>query len=113
ARPELPAAAKLACDRARAAGCERVDEATRARLHVRYARLLADGQAANHPRAGCAVDAGPGAHRPAGRAAMRGCWPTGRRPPPPAPVAPWTPPTALTGRQAPGPPGHPLRAGAA
>jgi transposase len=63
---ELLADAKLACDRARAAGCERVDEATRARLHVRYARLLADGQAATHPRAGCAVDAGHGAHRPPG-----------------------------------------------
>jgi transposase len=46
---ELLADAKLAADRARAAGCERVDEATRARLHVRYARLLADGQAANPP----------------------------------------------------------------
>jgi transposase len=41
--------AKLACDRARAAGCARVDDATRARLHTRYARLLADGHAANPP----------------------------------------------------------------
>jgi transposase len=46
---ELLADAKLACDRARASGCARVDEATRARLHVRYERLLADGHAANPP----------------------------------------------------------------
>jgi hypothetical protein len=36
-------------ERARAAGAERVDDATRARLWARYQRLLADGQAANLP----------------------------------------------------------------
>jgi transposase len=41
--------AKLAADRARAAGVGRVEGAARARLHTRYARLLADGQAANPP----------------------------------------------------------------
>jgi hypothetical protein len=44
---ELLVDAKLACDRARAAGFQRVDDDARARLHTRYARLLADGQAAN------------------------------------------------------------------
>jgi transposase len=43
---------KLVADRARAAGCGRVDDDTRARLHGRYRRLLADGQVANpSPRA--------------------------------------------------------------
>jgi transposase len=46
---ELLCDAKLACDRARAAGCARVDDATRARLPTRYERLLADGHAANPP----------------------------------------------------------------
>jgi transposase len=46
---ELLCDAKLAADRARAAGWVQVDEATRARLHARYARLLADGHAANPP----------------------------------------------------------------
>ena len=46
---ELLADAKLACDRARAAGWARVDEATRVRLHVRYERLLTDGHTANPP----------------------------------------------------------------
>jgi transposase len=46
---ELLVDAKLACDRARAAGVQRVDDQTRARLHTRYERLLADGQAANPP----------------------------------------------------------------
>jgi transposase len=46
---ELLCDAKLACDRARAAGCARVDDATRARLHTRYERLLTDGHAANPP----------------------------------------------------------------
>jgi transposase len=46
---ELLVDVKLACDRARAAGFQRVDDQARARLHTRYARLLADGQAANPP----------------------------------------------------------------
>jgi transposase/uncharacterized coiled-coil protein SlyX len=46
---ELLVDAKLVADRARAAGAERVDDATRARLWARYQRLLADGQAANLP----------------------------------------------------------------
>jgi len=46
---ELLVDAKLACDRARAAGVQRVDDQARARLHTRYERLLADGQAANPP----------------------------------------------------------------
>jgi transposase len=46
---ELLCDAKLAADRARAAGWARVDEQARARLHARYERLLADGYAANPP----------------------------------------------------------------
>jgi transposase len=46
---ELLSDAKLACDRARQAGCEQVDDQMRARLKARYQRLLADGQAANPP----------------------------------------------------------------
>jgi transposase len=46
---ELLADAKTAADRARAAGAERIDDELRARLHVRYQRLLADGHAANPP----------------------------------------------------------------
>jgi transposase len=46
---ELLCDAKLAADRARAAGRARVDEQARARLKARYARLLADGHAANPP----------------------------------------------------------------
>jgi transposase len=46
---ELLCDAKLAADRARAAGWARVDEQARARLKARYARLLADGHAANPP----------------------------------------------------------------
>jgi len=46
---ELLVDAKLAADRARVAGVGRVEGAARARLHTRYARLLADGQAANPP----------------------------------------------------------------
>ena len=46
---ELLVDVKLACDRARAAGFQRVDDDARARLHTRYERLLADGQAANPP----------------------------------------------------------------
>jgi transposase len=46
---ELLADAKTAADRARAAGAEQVDQRLRERLHARYQRLLADGQAANPP----------------------------------------------------------------
>jgi transposase len=46
---ELLVDVKLVADRARAAGCGRVDDDARARLHARYQRLLADGQAANPP----------------------------------------------------------------
>jgi len=46
---ELLCDAKLAADRARAAGWVQVDEQARARLHARYERLLADGHAANPP----------------------------------------------------------------
>jgi transposase len=63
--------AKLVADRARAAGACRVDDTVRARLHARYQRLLADGQAANPPpptigrRQGCAR------RSPAGRLLLR------------------------------------------
>jgi transposase len=46
---ELLVDAKLAADRARAGGAERIDADVRARLHARYQRLLADGRAANPP----------------------------------------------------------------
>jgi transposase len=46
---ELLVDAKLAADRARAGGAERIDAALRARLQVRYQRLLADGRSANPP----------------------------------------------------------------
>jgi transposase len=46
---ELLVDVKLAGDRARAAGVQRVDDTARARLHARYERLLVDGQAANPP----------------------------------------------------------------
>ena len=46
---ELLVDAKLVADRARAAGVQRVEDAARAKLHARYQRLLADGQAANPP----------------------------------------------------------------
>jgi transposase len=46
---ELLVDAKLACDRARAAGAGRVEDAVLGRLRARYRRLLADGQAANPP----------------------------------------------------------------
>jgi transposase len=59
---ELLVDAKLAADRARVAGVGRVEGAARARLHTRYARLLADGQAANPP------PPASGRHRRRGRA---------------------------------------------
>jgi transposase len=46
---ELLIDVKLVADRARAAGCARVDGDARARLQRRYQRLIADGQAANPP----------------------------------------------------------------
>jgi transposase len=48
---ELLVDVKLAGDRARTAGLWQVDDDLRARLRVRYQRLLADGQAANPPPA--------------------------------------------------------------
>jgi transposase len=48
---ELLVDVKLAGDRARAAGLQRVDDEVRARLRVRYQRLVSDGQAANPPPA--------------------------------------------------------------
>ena len=46
---ELLVDAKLAADRARASHAEHIDADVRARLHIRYQRLLADGRAANPP----------------------------------------------------------------
>jgi hypothetical protein len=46
---ELLVDVKLVADRARAAGCARVDHDARVRLQGRYRRLLADGQAADPP----------------------------------------------------------------
>jgi transposase len=46
---ELLVDAKLVADRARTAGTGRVDDQARARLHARYQRLIADGQAVNPP----------------------------------------------------------------
>src|SRR5215211_1998886 len=67
---ELLVDAKLACDRARADGVQRVDDQARARLHARYERLLADGQAANPPhRPAAGGERALAAHPPAG------CWP--------------------------------------
>jgi transposase len=70
---ELLVDAKLVADRARAAGLQRVDDQARARLHARYERLLADGQAANPPPrpAVDAEDAPPLARRQA--AGPAGC----------------------------------------
>ena len=65
---ELLVDTKLACDRAGAAGADRVDEQARARLHGRYQRLLAHGLAANLP---------PTGHRRGRvrRSPLPGCWP--------------------------------------
>jgi transposase len=85
---ELLVDVKLAGDRARAAGLQRVDDAARARLHARYQRLLADGQAANpphrpatdvqdaravHPRPGCLRGWIPIARRCCGRWRTAAC----------------------------------------
>jgi hypothetical protein len=77
---ELLVDAKLVADRARATGLRRVDGQARARLHARYERLLADGQAANPPhRPGTRVeveDARAVRPRPG---CLRGWMPTARR----------------------------------
>ena len=67
---ELLVDVKLACDRARAAGVQRVDDQARARLHTRYERLLVDGQAANPPHRPVADDQDVRAVRP-----QPGYWP--------------------------------------
>jgi hypothetical protein len=54
---ELLYDAKLAADRALAAGWARVDEQARARRKARYARLLSDGHAASPPAGSLAVAA--------------------------------------------------------
>ena len=83
---ELLVDAKLACDRARAAGAGRVEGAARARLHTRYERLLADGRAANPPPPATGRRRGrpPLARRPtagpAGYPPGRGAAATGRLP---------------------------------
>jgi transposase len=68
---ELLVDAKLVADRARAAGCDRVDDAARARLHARYERLLADGQAANPAPPGSGQRRGQARRLPAGRLLAR------------------------------------------
>jgi hypothetical protein len=68
---ELLVDAKLACDRARAAGACRVEGTTRARLRARYARLLADGQAANPPPPAIGRRRGRARRSPAGRLLAR------------------------------------------
>jgi hypothetical protein len=65
---ELLIDVKLTCDRARAAGCGRVDDDARARLQGRYQRLLADGKPPTHPR-GLLAAAAHGARQPST------CWP--------------------------------------
>ena len=64
---ELLVDAKLVADRARAGGACRVGGATRARLHTRYQRLLADGQAANPPPPATGQQRGRARRSPAGR----------------------------------------------
>jgi transposase len=68
---ELLVDAKLVADRARAAGAGRVEDATRARLHTRYERLLADGQAANPPPPASGRRRGRARRSPAGRLLAR------------------------------------------
>jgi transposase len=68
---ELLVDAKLVADRARAAGAGRVEGATRARLHTRYERLLADGQAANPPPPATGQQRGRARRSPAGRLLAR------------------------------------------
>jgi len=68
---ELLVDAKLAADRARAAGNCRVEDAGRARLHARYERLLADGQAANPPPPASGRRPGRARRSPAARLLVR------------------------------------------
>jgi len=68
---ELLVDVKLAGDRARAVGLPRVDGQARARLHARYARLLADGQAANPPPPATGRRRGRARRSPAGRLLAR------------------------------------------
>jgi transposase len=68
---ELLVDAKLACDRARAAGAGRVEGAVRGRLRARYRRLLADGQAANPPPLATGRRRGRARRSPAGRLLVR------------------------------------------
>jgi transposase len=68
---ELLVDAKLVADRARAAGACRVQDAARARLHTRYERLLADGQAANPPPPASGRRSGRARRSPAGRLLAR------------------------------------------
>jgi transposase len=68
---ELLIDAKLAADRARAADAGQVDDEVRARLHARYQRLLADGQAANPPPPAIGRRRGRAPHSPAARLLAR------------------------------------------
>jgi transposase/uncharacterized coiled-coil protein SlyX len=68
---ELLVDAKLACDRARAAGADRVDDTVRGRLRARYRRLLTDGQAANPPPPAIDRRRGRARRSPAGRLLVR------------------------------------------
>jgi transposase len=68
---ELLVDAKLVADRARAAGLQRVGDQARARLHARYQRLLADGQAANPPPPASGRRRGRGRRWPAARLLAR------------------------------------------
>ena len=70
---ELLVDVKLVADRARAAGACGVEDAARARLHARYERLLADGQAANPPpsASGRRRRQGRARRSPAGRLLIR------------------------------------------
>jgi transposase len=68
---ELLVDAKLAADRARAAGACRVQDAVRARLHARYERLLTDGQAANPSPPASGRRRGRARRSPAGRLLVR------------------------------------------
>jgi transposase len=68
---ELLVDAKLVADRARAGGADRVDAQARARLHVRYQRLLADGLAANPPPPASGRRRGRPRRSPAGRLLTR------------------------------------------
>ena len=68
---ELLVDAKLAGDRARAAGVQRVHGQARARLHARYARLLADGRRPTRLRRSSADSRGRTRRSPAARLLAR------------------------------------------